>query len=217
MATYLVTGANRGIGLELVRQLADRGDMVYATCRSVDKMPSVAGDVQVIELDTADSASIASIAHRIETLDVLINNAAINVPFETGIDAFNFDDVVDVCRTNIAGPLVLMQAFADRLRGGKIANISSGLGSIELGGANKHVPYSVSKAGLNMATKLASNDLPDVVVLAISPGWVQTDMGGAGATLTPTESVRSMLRVIDEADASASGTFVNYDGKPLPW
>lgn len=242
--TALVTGANRGIGLEFVRQLLARGDHVVATCRHPGKasaLNALAGDhparLHVLPLDVADAKSRASLVHDLPLvlgddgrIDLLLNNAGVLHSGERfgHVEQATLDDSL---RTNAIGPFLLAQALAPLLRDGTvavddaaspctiIANISSQLGSITNTARFGTPSYAISKAAQNMASALLANALAGrgVVVLALHPGWVQTEMGGAQAQVTPVDAVAGLLRVIDAATPSQSGSFLDWRGEPLPW
>ena len=226
----LVTGANRGLGLEFVRQLLARGDHVVATCRHPGKatvLNPLAGEfpgrLHVLPLDVGDPKSIAELARELplvcETLDLLVNSAGVLHSGERfgSLGAANLDDSF---RINARGPLLLVQALAPTLvDGARIANITSELGSIA-GLARFGTPsYNISKAAQNMATALLAKALAtrSIIVLALHPGWVQTDMGGSDATLTPTQSAQGLLQVIDGATLQSSGRFFDWRGETMEW
>jgi len=226
----LVTGANRGLGLEFVRQLLARGDHVVATCRHPGKatvLNPLAGEfpgrLHVLPLDVGDPKSIAELARELPlvcgTLDLLVNSAGVLHSGERfgSLGAANLDDSF---RINARGPLLLVQALAPTLvDGARIANITSELGSIA-GLARFGTPsYNISKAAQNMATALLAKALAtrSIIVLALHPGWVQTDMGGSDATLTPTQSAQGLLQVIDGATLQSSGRFFDWRGETMEW
>ena len=229
----LVTGANRGLGLEFARQLLDRGDRVIATCRQpgrANALNQLAGEypgrLHVLPLDVAEPKSRAELVRELPLvlgedarLDLLLNNAGVLHSGERfgKVDAATLDDSL---RTNASGPFLLTQALAPLLAdGATVANLSSELGSIAGKDAFRTPSYSISKAALNMATALLARALGErgIVVLALHPGWVQTDMGGAGAEVTPEDAVGALLTTIDRADAGDSGHFLDRHGAPLPW
>jgi NAD(P)-dependent dehydrogenase (short-subunit alcohol dehydrogenase family) len=223
-SSYLITGANRGIGLEFARQLSERGERVIATARKPEKAKELAKfDVRVETLDVADGESVASFARRLsdEPIDVLIHNAAIGSS-GPGIDRIQPDDVERAFEVNALGPLRVTQALLPRLRAGRrktIVAITSGLGSISGNNDGGWSAYRISKAALNQLVRAIAAELsPEkFTCIAISPGWVRTDMGGSGAPLSPEESVRSMLRVIDRLRPSDTGRFLDRGGKDVPW
>lgn len=221
---YLVTGANRGIGLAFARHLSKRGDHVIATCRQPEKARDLARlPLRLEKLDVADEENIAELASRLkgEALDVLINNAGIGddgPPF----GRLSMEDLEEAFRVNAAGPVALAQALLPNLRAGKrraIVNLSSGLGSISENESGGWIAYRASKAALNQLTRTVAAELnrEGFVCIAISPGWVRTDMGGPGASLSPDESAAAMLDVIDRLKPSDTGRFFDYRGKPMPW
>lgn len=232
MTQFMVTGANRGIGLEFVRQILARGDRVIAACRHAARASELnhlsgqyPGHLKVLPLDVAEPRSMAGIANEIGMLDlkidVLINNAGVLTPGEIfgEVEARAMEQAFV---TNAQGPFLLTQALASRLAdGGKVVAISSGLGSIQRASRFGTPSYNISKAALNMAMRMLGHALAErrIAVLALSPGWVRTDMGGEGAELESTESVADMLRVIDALafDADALGRFVDHEGAPVPW
>ena len=229
----LVTGANRGLGLEFVHQLLARGDRVVATCRHPGKataLNALAGEhpgrLHVLPLDVADPRAIAELQRELllladdgDRLDLLVNGAGVLHSGERfgSVSAVNLDDSF---RTNAMGPFLLTQALAPRLAdGARVANITSQLGSIANTTRFGTPSYDISKAAQNMATALLAAALRErgIVVVALHPGWVQTDMGGAGATVTPADSVAGLLRVIDGLKQTDSGRFLDWRGQSLPW
>jgi len=229
-----VTGANRGLGLEFVRQLLARGDRVVATCRHPGKasaLNALAGEhpgrLHVLPLDVADPRAIAEVARELllldddagDHIDLLVNGAGVLHSGERfgSVGAVNLDDSF---RVNAMGPFLLTQALAPRLAdGARVANITSQLGSIANTTRFGTPSYNISKAAQNMATALLAAALRErgISVVALHPGWVQTDMGGAGATVTPQQSVSGLLRVIAALKPSDSGSFLDWRGQSLPW
>ena len=229
----LVTGANRGLGLEFVRQLLARGDRVVATCRHPGKataLNALAGEhpgrLHVLPLDVADPRAIAELQRELllladdgDRLDLLVNGAGVLHSGERfgSVSAVNLDDSF---RTNAMGPFLLTQALATRLAdGARVANITSQLGSIANTTRFGTPSYDISKAAQNMATALLAKALAPrgIVVLALHPGWAQTEMGGDNATVPAGDSVAGLLRVIDAAGVADSGGFRDWRGETLPW
>ncbi|MFE0500837.1 SDR family oxidoreductase [Lysobacter soli] len=226
----LVTGANRGLGLEFARQLLAHGDHVVATCRHPGRANALnqlvgehPGRLHVLPLDVGDPKSHAELARELplvmDGIDLLINNAGVLHSGERfgHVPPANLDDSL---RTNASGPFLLTQTLAERLvDGAKVANLSSVLGSIASTASFSTPSYAMSKAAQNMATVLLASALRErgIAVIALHPGWVQTDMGGSGAQITPVDSVRGLLKVIDGVGIGDSGTFLDYRGKPVPW
>lgn len=226
----LVTGANRGLGLEFARQLLAHGDHVVATCRHPGRANALnqlvgehPGRLHVLPLDVGDPKSHAELARELplvmDGIDLLINNAGVLHSGERfgHVPPANLDDSL---HTNATGPFLLTQTLAERLvDGATVANLSSVLGSIASTGSFSTPSYAMSKAAQNMATVLLASALRErgIAVIALHPGWVQTDMGGSGAQITPADSVRGLLKVIDGVRIGDSGTFLDYRGKPVPW
>ncbi len=232
----LVTGANRGIGLEFVRQLLARGDRVVAACRQPGKATALnmlsgehPGRLHVLPLDVADARSREALARELPLtggegpdalpIDLLINNAGVlhaGERFGQLTDA-NFDDSF---RINASGPLLLTQTLTPQLAdGATVANISSVLGSIASTERFGTPSYNLSKAAQNMATRLLADALRGrgIRVVALHPGWVQTEMGGAGAQIAPAESVAGLLKTLDGLQAADSGAFFDWNGRTVPW
>ena len=236
----LVTGANRGIGLEFVRQLAARGDRVVATARDVTRASELQqlakqhGDGRVtvlpLDVDSADSIRAAAQAVRKEAdaLDLLINNAGVYAARVTAggepaekLGELNFDDALKVMRTNAVAPLILTQALLPLLKRGaepKVVSITSGYGSVA---DNNGFPYyyGASKAALNMFMRSFAADAAakGIVTIVMSPGWVQTDMGGRNAPMKPDKAVAGMLKVIDGLTSADNSTFKDWRGKEVSW
>jgi NAD(P)-dependent dehydrogenase (short-subunit alcohol dehydrogenase family) len=232
MRRVLVTGTNRGLGLEFTRQLLARGDRVIAACRDpqhADALNDLArahpDRLHLLPVEMADADSVAALAQQaarlFDGLDLLINNAGKNVRGERfGTVAA---DALDSCfRVNAIGTFLLTQALAPLLAKGEraiVANMSSQLGSIARTDDFYTPSYAISKAALNMATVLLARALAGdgVRVVAFHPGWVKTDMGGSSAPLAAHESVAGLLRVIDTIKPKDSGAFVDYQGHAMPW
>ena len=221
---FLVTGANRGIGLAFARKLAERGDEVIATARKPEKAHELARlRVRVEQLDVADDQSVAGLARRLEgqPLDVLINNAAIG---EEGppFDRLPMEDLERAFRVNAIGPAAVSRALLSNLRAGNrrtVVNLSSGLASISQNETGGWIAYRASKAALNQLTRTMAAELrrDAFICVALCPGWVRTDMGGRGATLTPADSVAAMLAVIDRLSPADTGHFLDRRGREIPW
>jgi NAD(P)-dependent dehydrogenase (short-subunit alcohol dehydrogenase family) len=223
MATVLVTGANRGLGLEFARQYAAEGWAIIACCREPAKakeLNKLTGSIEVEALDVGRDAQISGLAKRLKrrAIDLLINNAGVYGP-RSGTDT---DAWLDVFRVNSIAPLHLAHAFADNVARSelkRIVSISSAMGSIGENGSAGDYVYRSSKAALNMAMKGLANELRDrgIIVAALSPGWVKTDMGGRGAPLEPADSIASLRQVIARLKPKDSGKFFSHDGKSVPW
>lgn len=222
--TVLITGANRGLGLEFARQFAAAGWQVIATARKPERASDLqAFKVRIMPLDVADQASVEALAASLEgqAIDLLINNAGI-FPRVASLDEIDIDDYRRTLAVNTLGPVLVTRALMPNLRLGSrktIVNISSRLGSIDLNDSGLFYGYRESKAALNMFTKTLANELrtEGFICAAIHPGWVQTDMGGKNATLTPEESISGIRAVIDKLGTGDSGTYWSYSGDQVPW
>lgn len=230
MLQALVSGANRGLGLEMTRQLLARGDRVVAACRHPGRaldLTRLAGEypgrLHVIPLDLMDTRSIDELVRETKALelrfDLVVNNAGMLVEGER-FGEIEGKSLRHSFAVNAEGAFLLTQALASRLvDGSKVVNLSSTLGSIARTDSLYSPSYAMSKAALNMATRLLAIALREqgVIVVALSPGWVRTDMGGAGAPLKPEASVASMLRVIDHLKPADSGRFLAQTGETIAW
>lgn len=222
--TVLVTGANRGIGLEYARQFAAKGYEVIGTARDpadAKELSEVADRVE--QLDVADAASVAGLARRLDgvAIDILVNNAGIFDRGDVTVDKVDFGTMERTFAVNTLGPLRVVQALLPNLRKGQrkvIVNMSSQLGSIENSNGRWYA-YRSSKAALNQVNKTLGAELgPEgFICTVLHPGWVQTDMGGAAATYTPQQSVSGLIGVIEKLKPSDNGRFYDFKGETLPW
>lgn len=234
----VVTGASRGLGLELVAQHARRGDRVLATCRRPEAATDLAalaaehpGRVRVARLDVDDPASIegaaAEGARWPGAVDLLWSNAGVypgrpGTPVEEGpLGTLRAEDGLSVLAVNAVGAVLLAQAFLPLLRRGerpRLVTLSSGYASLEL---NQGTPYwyGASKAALNMLHRSLAADpaARGVVVLMLSPGWARTDMGGPNAPTPVEDAVAGMIRVADESGPERNGAFLDWQGHRVPW
>lgn len=232
MRQVFVTGANRGIGLGLVRHALDRGDRVFAGCRS----PENAGDLNqlqeqhgdrllVLPLDVTKQAAIESALATLQGftagLDVLFNNAGAGGE-KAPLGQLESQDLLDTFAINAVAPLMVAQACLPLLLKGErpvIANITSRLGSIADNASGGWYSYRAGKAALNMINACLARDLSSkgVITVVLHPGWVRTDMGGSGATLAIDESVRGLWAVVDGLQPGDNGRFLAWDGEEIPW
>ena len=220
--TVVVTGANRGLGLEFARQLHEAGANVIGTARRPEAADELnALGVRVEQLDVTDPESVAALKAAIgdAPVDALLNNAGI-FPSRGGIESATPEDYARVYDVNVIGPLRVTQALLPNLRAGErklIMNMSSGLGSIAGNGRGSSAGYRESKSALNMMTKSMAAEFEGFICIAMSPGWVRTDMGGPNANLSPEESVGGMLAVLAAATTADSGRYLDYKGDELDW
>lgn len=229
--TYVVTGAARGLGLEMVRQLADRGATVFASprkrCRELDAIASGhEGRVRVVPMDVSDPDAVAAaartVAEHTDSVDVLVNNAGV-YPKGGGVrDGLDYDAMESAFRINTLGPLRVAETLLPLLRAGegrKIAQVTSLMGSIADNSSGGSYAYRVSKTALNMATRNLAHELGSegFVSMVLHPGWVRTDMGGGAAPLGIAPAVADILKTIEDADPAMNGRFVDREGHDLPW
>lgn len=223
MRSALVTGANRGIGLALVRQLAARGDHVIATCRHRSEALSATGARVEAPIDVGDDAALADLARRLDgtRIDQLWLNAGVLERDALGkIDAKGFDGVRRQIEVNAVGPLRVAQAMLDRLgRGSKIAIVTSRMGSIADNDSGGYYGYRASKAAVNAIGKSLAVDLAPhgVTVLLLHPGYVATDMVGGHGDITPAVAAERMIALVDSSGIEQSGSFLHSNGSALPW
>lgn len=220
MPTVLITGANRGIGLEFATQYSNDGWNVIATARrSSPELDAL--NVRVEPLELTDLDTVVSFGKRIDgPLDLLIANAGIMHPTEAE-SAEDAEAWAEMLKVNSIAPYLLARACLDWLAKakGKAIAITSGMGSIADNSSGGYVPYRSSKAALNMAWRSLAIDTrrQGIVCAVLNPGWVKTRMGGPGARTTPHDSVAAMRRTIEQIGPDQSGGFFNHDGRPYPW
>ncbi|HKX92710.1 MAG TPA: SDR family oxidoreductase [Sphingomicrobium sp.] len=218
MSTIVITGANRGIGLEFAHQYSAAGWDVIATARQSSPELDALG-IRVEPLGLADADSVAAFPAKIDSpLDLLIANAGTNHPMNTD-GAQNGRDWQTMMMINAIAPYQLGAALLPRMAdGGKMIAISSGMGSIAENSGG-WVPYRTSKAALNMAWSCLALEARSrgIAVVALSPGWVKTRMGGAGAEITPDQSVTDMRALIERLAVEDSGSFLRRNGSAIAW
>lgn len=220
MATAVVTGANRGIGLELARQLSERGDEVIAGVRKTSK-DLAALNVETHEnVDVTDDSSVARFAEALSgrKVDVLINNAGVLT--RQALDALDYDEMRRQFEVNALGPLRMTAALLPCLASGsKVGIVSSRMGSVADNTSGSHYGYRMSKAAVNMAGRSLAHDLKDqgITVILLHPGYVSTDMTDHKGDTPPQEAARGIIARIDEAGPERSGTFWHANGTELPW
>jgi NAD(P)-dependent dehydrogenase (short-subunit alcohol dehydrogenase family) len=231
MPSTLITGGNRGLGLEFARQYAAEGWQVYATCRDPNSASELhrladASDykVQIMALDVTDLASVKTAARELEgqAIDLLLNNAGVGGPRGQTIGNIDYDAWANVLDVNTLGPLRVSEAFVDHVAGSErklIVTLTSGMGSIADNTSGGAFAYRSSKAAVNMVMRSLAIDLAPrgITCVVINPGWVRTDMGGPHGTQTPAESVTKLRRLIDNLKPVHSGKFFNHDGREYAW
>jgi NAD(P)-dependent dehydrogenase (short-subunit alcohol dehydrogenase family) len=230
MTTVLITGTNRGIGLEFVKKCLQQGDRVIATCRDISAATDLKAladgseNLQLVELDVADYETLQSFPQRLDgvAIDVFINNAGVYGPKDTGFGEVDGQFWSDVLHINAIAPMLLTQLIIDNLRSGvdkKLLYVSSKMGSIDDNGGGGSYVYRSSKTALNSVVKSLSIDLGNegFTVAVLHPGWVLTDMGGPNALIDTNTSVSGMMEVIANLDKGQNGSFFNYDGSIIPW
>ena len=229
MANILITGANRGIGLEFVRQYAKDGARIFATCRNpakaseLHKIAAASGarvSTHALDVTSADSVSAAAKELASEPIDILINNAGLGAGrnLHGHVDYDIWDAILHV---NTIGPFRVAQAFREHMLKSKtrmVITLSSALGSIALNYQGNHT-YRSSKAAVNRVMHALSSEWQGdgFLVVLLHPGWVKTDMGGPNATLPVEDSVSGMRKVIAGLKPKDNGRFLDYTGKEVPW
>ncbi|MBZ0184510.1 MAG: SDR family oxidoreductase [Melioribacteraceae bacterium] len=227
----LITGANRGIGLGLVRHCLKRKDRVFAACRTPNRAAELQtlckdnpGQLSLHTLDVRDSDQIEALHRDISTqvdgLDVLINNAGI---YYRGLSLgeLTAERSLETLHVNAVAPMIITQSLMDLLiasKNGKVVNLSTGMSSITSSPVGAY-DYRASKAALNMYTRVLAQDMRPfgVIAIVINPGWVKTDMGGQGATISAEESARGIMKVVDALRPQDSGKFFQWDGTEHVW
>ncbi len=232
MPTTLITGANRGLGLEFVKQYAADGWRVHACCRNPEHAEALSrlaaesnGNILIHSLDVADFRQIDRLTNALneEAIDLLINNAGIYP--DRGYSEFGDTDYAAWMlgfQVNAMAPLKMVEAFIKHIQRSqlkKIALITSKMGSLDDNGSGGYYVYRSSKSALNMVAKSLSIDLAPrgIAVALLHPGWVKTDMGGPDAWITPEQSIAGMRQVIERVTLADSGVFYAYDGQRVPW
>ena len=224
----LITGANRGIGLEFTKQYAQAGWNVLACCREpkngkeLQALANAQPNIKILALDVADFAQIEALAQQLkdETIGVLINNAGVYP--ESSLNHANTQDWLDAFKINSIAPLTLANAFTKHMAKSelkKIATLSSKMGSMSDNTSGGSYIYRSTKTAVNMVMKCLSIDLKPIgiAVVTLHPGWVQTDMGGSNALIDTKTSVAGLRKVIEDLSLNNTGKFIAYDGKEIAW
>ncbi|MDH5546938.1 MAG: SDR family oxidoreductase [Gammaproteobacteria bacterium] len=230
MTNILISGTSRGIGLEMVRQSAQRGWRVFACCRNPtdanelhDLAASSAGKVSVHPLDMNNFEQIQALAKTIEEpIDILVNNAGRYGSMQQRFNDVDVDDWIKTFRVNTIAPYQMVEAFIEHLERGErklIATLTSKMGSIDDNGSGSCYIYRSSKTALNAVVKSLSIDLKSrgITCTLHHPGWVKTEMGGPNAEISTAESVAKMFAIMDRVTIKNSGRFFDIDGSVIPW
>ncbi len=232
----LITGANRGLGLEFVKRYLKRGEDVIAGCRIPDEADALhklqnryPNNLLILRLDVTQKSLRESVHNRVKRkfggLDLLINNAGIRSGGDEDsytLGDLHAEDILKVFKVNAVSPLMMVEQFVNLLREGetpRVINITSFLGSIESKTWVFRYSYCASKAALNMFSKMLSLELEEqgIIVVALHPGYVRTSLGGRNAPLSPKQSIEGMIKVIDSLTMKHSGRFLGWDGGEVPW
>ena len=234
MSTVVVTGANRGLGLEFTRQYAEAGWTVIAAARDpkkakeLNELAAAHKNIEVAELDVSDGSSVARFKEKIgdRAIDILINNAGVYPNSGNEFGSVDYQAWLDALNTNTLGPVRLTEALTQNLSKSEkklTVVISSAMGSIATyekePGSPGAIQYRTSKTAVNMAVSIMARALKKrgVTVITQCPGWVQTDMGGKGATLKPEQSISALRKIFERVTLSDSGKFFGQNGSNVPW
>lgn len=227
MATILVTGANRGIGLALAEELVRRGDRVIATVRDPFRLPEFLRtapkeQMAVIGMEVTDDRAVARAAESLkEPIDAIVNNAGIHGARGGGLASTDLAEMMQVLAVNTIAPLRVARTFLPHLKrtpSPRIMTISSQMGALS-GSSSGSIAYRTSKAAVNKAMQCVAEDLrtDGVTVVVVHPGWVRTDMGGGAATLSPQESAAGLADLLARLTLAETGQFFRWDGTIHPW
>lgn len=226
---YVITGASRGIGLELTRQALQAGHHVSALVRSPEKAEKLqklakesGNSLRVFKVDVLSEDSIESFSRELggEAIDVLINNAGILLDGDTPFENVDLGHVRESFDVNTIAPMLVTQILLPALKKSsepKLVNVTSLMGSIADNGYGHSYGYRMSKAALNMFTKTFAVDHKGITAFVVHPGWVKTDMGGSEAPTQPEESAAGILKKITSSGPKNSGHFYDFEGDELPW
>jgi len=232
MNTVLITGANRGIGLEFARQYAADGWQVVACCRQPQQAEALnrladqyKDQFSIHRLDVRELAETDQLSHKLQDLpiDILINNAGVYPHAQNGeFDRISYDDWMEAFRVNTFAPLKMVEALIEQIACSQlkiVATITSKMGSIADNQRGGSYIYRSSKAAVNMVVKSLAIDLQPrgIIAVLLHPGWVQTDMGGRGALISTKQSVTGMKSILGRVTHSDTGKFIAYDGQHIPW
>jgi NAD(P)-dependent dehydrogenase (short-subunit alcohol dehydrogenase family) len=231
MPSTLITGANRGLGLEFARQYLADGWQVYAACRDPDsaselsRLADASGHkLRILPMDVTDSASVKAAAAELDgqAINLLLNNAGVGGVRGQTIGNIDYEAWAKVLDSNTMGPMRVSEAFVDHVARSKrklVVTLTSGMGSVADNTSGGSIAYRSSKAAVNMVMRSLAIDLAPrgITCVVVNPGWVRTDMGGPHATTTPAESVTMLRRLIETLGPTQSGKFFNYNGRQYAW
>jgi NAD(P)-dependent dehydrogenase (short-subunit alcohol dehydrogenase family) len=231
MPSVLITGANRGIGLEFARQYLADGWQVYAACRDPDSASELRrlaqasdDDLRILALDVTDPETVNAAAAELDgqAIDLLLNNAGVGGPRGQTIGNIDYKAWAKALDVNTMGPLRVSEAFVDHVARSErklVITLTSGMGSIADNTSGGAFAYRSSKAAVNMVMRSLASDLAPrgITCVVVNPGWVRTDISGSQATLTPAESVKRLRDLIETLRPAQSGKFFNHDGREYPW
>lgn len=226
MPSAVITGANRGLGLEFARVYLAAGWTVHAGCRNpmrADELKKLKGDLHIHALNVDDPKDAKALAKSLgsEPVDLLLNNAGIYGKRDLKVGGFDHDEFLNVLKTNVVAPIRLAEALVENVAHSnmkKMAFVTSRMGSIAMN-AGGSIAYRTSKAALNMAVSCLSMDVKSrgITCILLHPGWVKTDMGGPNAAIGIPESIAGMKQVIEKAGHDDTGKFFDYQGQAIPW
>ena len=226
MPTAVITGANRGLGLEFARVYLAAGWTVHAGCRNpmrADELKKLKGDLHIHALNVDDGKDAKALARSLgsEPIDLLLNNAGIYGKRDLKVGGFDHDEFLNVLKTNVVAPIRLAEALVENVAHSnmkKMAFVTSRMGSIAMN-AGGSIAYRTSKAALNMAVSCLSMDVKSrgITCILLHPGWVKTDMGGPNAAIGIPESIAGMKQVIEKTGHDDTGKFFDYQGQAIPW
>jgi NAD(P)-dependent dehydrogenase (short-subunit alcohol dehydrogenase family) len=231
MPSALITGANRGLGFEFVRQYLVDGWQVYAACRDPASASELRclietsdGKLRMLAMDVTDPASVDAAATELDgqAIDLLLNNAGIIGPQGQTIGNIDYEAWAEVLAVNTMGPMRVSEAFVEHVARSDrklIVTLTSGMGSIADNSSGGSILYRSSKAAVNMVMRSLAIDLASrgITCVVVNPGWVRTDMGGPNASLQPAESISALRRLIATLGPEQSGKFFNHTGREYPW
>ena len=228
MSSVLVTGANRGLGYEFVKQYSEKGFNVFACCRNIGhaknltELAVASSNIKIYELDVSNIKSIKILSEQLQDkkIDVLINNAGIYRSSTVG--NINYDDWMESFKVNTIAPYQIVENFLEQIINSdlkKVVSITSKMGSIDDNTSGGSYIYRSSKTALNSMMRSLTHDLKNqgVATLTLHPGWVRTDMGGPGGWINSIESVQGMIKQIDKLTIDDSGKYLDYAGKTINW